>query len=84
MVKKSPFPAEGIYTHKDELSDYTYTAYNSFALACILQAGAFLHFPEKIFGNPAFVSGVLKILVLRAYERGNHHPLSRLRKEVIP
>jgi len=49
-----------------------------------LQAGAFLRFPEKIFGNPAFVSGVLKILVLRAYERGNHHPLSRLRKEVIP
>ncbi len=37
-------------------------------------------FLRKIPQLPAF----LKSLVLRGYERGSHHPLSRLRKEVKP
>ena len=44
------------------------------ATVCILQAGAFLRFPEKIFGNPAFVSGVIKTLGVEGLRKGKSSP----------
>ena len=66
------------YTHLTGLiDDYTYhynTVYISLAPVCILQAGAFLRFPEKIFGNPAFVSGVIKTLGVEGLRKGKSSP----------
>ncbi len=43
---------------------------------------AFLHFSQMFFKNPLLSSAVFNLCSLKVYERGNHHPLSRLRKEV--
>jgi len=39
-----------------------------------LQAGAFLRFPEKIFRNLAFVSGVIKTLGVESLRKGKSSP----------
>lgn len=65
-----------------ELKTHIYACNISFAPVCVLRAGAFCRFGEK-FSN--FFSECLAHSprhLLRGYERGNHHPLSRLRKEV--
>lgn len=48
----------------------------------LVQAGFFAFFSNIISKNPPIFSAFQKCLVLRVYERGNHHPLSRLRREV--
>lgn len=49
---------------------------------CAMQPGFFAFFSKVFLKNPTTFSAFPKCPVLRVYERGNHHPFSRLRKEV--
>lgn len=82
-IKKILSPVTGYFGYKDELLNHHYTFNISFTPVCVLRTGAFcfpLNFFQKIF-NPV---GIILPSGTEGHERGSHHPLSRLRKEVKP
>ena len=84
QLKKSVAPPPGNSGYGYELTIQYISFAISYAFARVLRAGAFCRFGEK-FSN--FFSECLAHSprhLLKGYERGKHHPLSQLRKEVIP
>lgn len=69
--------------HEDEQSYHLNTSCVSLAPVCALQTGAFC-FPSKFFQKIFNSVGIFLSSGTEGYERGSHHPLSRLRKEVKP
>ena len=80
LIKKSPTAAGNTSTLIYELSNHLNTAYNSFALVCILQTGAFCIFGRFFQKNFAFIRRLKKSPVL-SREKGRYRHLST-RKEV--
>ena len=83
LSKKSLCSLTGYSGYIDELSNHTNTFNNSFAPVCILQIGAF-SFPQNFFQKILKPIGINFSGGTGGHERGNHHPLLRLRKEVKP
>ncbi len=80
--QKSLHPPTGYYSHQYEHTYHliepnksTHARLNSFSRT-------FLRFLKCFSRNPSESSAVFNFRLLRVYERGSHHPLSRLRKEV--
>ncbi len=70
-VKKMQCSFRGYTTHEYELSNQLNTTYNSFALVCILQAGAFCIFSKVFLRNFPKSTSNFNFYGLRVYERGH-------------
>lgn len=67
-----------------ELSNHLNTFVNSYTPVRVFCGQAYFVFSQTFLRKIPQLPAFLKSLVLRGYERGSHHPLSRLRKEVKP